>query len=347
MNASRTDDDYGRIAIMRYLKLFCLLFMFTCFCGSATYARDRFPINIAVEFTDHAASAYVAQVKGWFAEEGLKPTFYSYVTGMALASALGRGDIQAAYICLLPAITSYANARVPIKVVAGLHRHGYGLAVNPARIKTVADLEKPEIRIGCNKVGGPADAIIHKTIEKYNLDRDKILNKIQRMNPATQILAIRMGKLDAFFNCEHWPAMAEDAGFKMLLTSQDVWPGMQGSVLIVREELIKNHPEIVRKLVKITGRSIEWIKKNPQEAASSMSKQLQISGDKNSPSDAPEGAQKLKVTPETVRRSMARIEHSFTLDPAEVQRSIDFARNHAYIKNDFEAKDILDLRFSR
>lgn len=332
---------------MKHWKLFCLFIVLMLLFTSAAHTKEDFPINIAVEFTDHATSFYVAQQKGWFEEEGLKPTSYSYVTGMALASALGRGDIQAAYMCLLPAITAYANARVPIKVVAGLHRHGYGLAVDPARVRTVKDLERPDIRIGCNKAGGPADAIIHRTIEKYNLDREKILNKIQRMNPATQILAIRMGKLDAFFNCEHWPAMAEDAGFRMLLTSQDVWPNMQGSVLIVREDLIRNHPEVVRKLVRITGRSIEWIKKNPREAASIMSRQLQVTGDRNSPSDAPEGAQKLKVTPETILRSMARIEHSFTIDPAEVQRSLDFARRQGYIRNDVKATDLLDLRFCR
>jgi len=327
--------------------LFFALTLMVCLFNTAGYAKDSFPINIAVEFTDHAASAYIAQHKGWFEEEGIKPTFYSYVTGMALASALGRGDIQAAYMCLLPAITAYANAKVPIKVVSGLHKHGYGLAVNAEKVKTIKDLEKSDIRIGCNQVGGPADAIIHKTIEKYNLDRDKILNKIQRMNPATQIMAIRMGRLDAFFNCEHWPAMAEDAGFKMLLTSQDVWPGMQGSVLVVREEFIKNHPEIVRRLVKVTRNSIEWIKKNPQEAASIMSRQLQITGDKNSPSDVPKGANNLKITPETVLRSMARIEHSSHVDQTEVQKSIDFARQYGYIRASFSAKDILDLRFSK
>jgi NitT/TauT family transport system substrate-binding protein len=316
------------------------------FCYTAD-ARDDFPLKIAVEFSDHAASAYIAQHKGWFEEEGIKPTFFSYVTGMSLASALGRGDIQAAYICLLPAITAFANAKVPIKIVVGTHKHGYGLAVNPDRVKTIKDLEKPDIRIGCNKVGGPADAIIHKTIEKHNLNQDKILNKIQRMNPATQIMAIRMGKLDAFFNCEHWPAMAEDAGFKMLFTSQDLWPGMQGSVLIVRETLIKSHPEIVKKLVKVTRQSIEWIKKNPHEAASIMSRQLQLTGDKGSPSDAPEGAEKLKVTPETVLRSMARIEHSSYVDEREVQKSIDFAKQYGYVKAGFSARDILDLSFSQ
>ncbi len=332
---------------MKRIFFISIIAVMMCALSPLVHAKEDFPIKIAVEFTDHAVSAYIAKEKGWFEKEGIKPTFFSYVTGMSLASALGRGDIQAAYICLLPAITAYANAKIPIKIVTGLHKHGYGLAVNPSKVKTVKDLEKPDIRIGCNKVGGPADAIIHKTIEKFNLNRDKILNKIQRMNPATQILAIRMGKLDAFFNCEHWPAMAEDSGFKMLVTSQDIWPNMQGSVLIVKEELIKDHPDIVRKIVHITKSSIDWIKKNPKEAALIMSKQLQITGDKNFPSDAPEGVEKLIVTPETVLRSMKRIEHSTDIDAVEIQNNIDFALAHGYIGKGFSAKDLLDLRFSR
>lgn len=70
------------------------------------------PIGMAVEFMDHAACAYISQDRGWFEEEGLNLASYeSYVTGMALASALARGDIQVAYICLVPAISVYANAR--------------------------------------------------------------------------------------------------------------------------------------------------------------------------------------------------------------------------------------------
>ena len=67
--------------------------------------REEAPIGMAVEFMDHAACAYISQDKGWFEEEGLNLTSYeSYITGMALASALARGDIQVAYICLVPAI---------------------------------------------------------------------------------------------------------------------------------------------------------------------------------------------------------------------------------------------------
>lgn len=309
--------------------------------------EGKFPINLAVEYTDHAASAYIAHYKGWFDAEGFQPAIYSYVTGMNLAAALGRGDIQAAYICLLPAINAYANAKIPIKIVAGTHKHGYGLAVNPAKVKTVKDLEKPDIRIGSNQAGGPADAILHRTIEKYGLHRNAILRKVQRMNPANAIMAVRMGKLDALFNCEHWPAMAEDAGFKMLLTSQDVWPEMQGSVLIVKTELLRDHPEIVRKLVKITGKAIDWIRRHPQEAAWIMSRQLQIAGEKDSPPDAPAGAEKLLIAPATILRSMGRIEHSIEIDPVQVQKTINFAAQQNYIRNGFDAKNILDLRFAR
>jgi NitT/TauT family transport system substrate-binding protein len=124
--------------------------------------------------------------------------------------------------------------------------------VNPEKIKRVKDLEEPGIRIGCVREGGAVDVLLHKTIDKYNLNEKKILNNIQRMNPPKQVLAIKTGQLDAAFLPEQWVTMAEDLGFKMLLMSQDVWPEMQGSVLVVKEELIRDHPEVVEKLVKIS-----------------------------------------------------------------------------------------------
>jgi NitT/TauT family transport system substrate-binding protein len=67
-------------------------------------------VGMAVEFNDHAACAHVAKEKGWYKEEGLNFTAYeSYATGIRLASALARGDIQVAYICLSPGILAYSR----------------------------------------------------------------------------------------------------------------------------------------------------------------------------------------------------------------------------------------------
>jgi NitT/TauT family transport system substrate-binding protein len=318
------------------------------FCGCIPKQQGEAPIGMAVEFNDHAASAYIAQDKGWFEEEGLKLTTYeSYVTGMALAAALARGDIQVAYICLVPAINAYANAGVPIKVVAGTHKYGYGLVVNPEKIKTVKDLEKPGIRIGCVQVGGAVDVVLHKTIDKYGLDEEKVLNNVQRMNPPKQVLAIKTGQLDAAFLPEHWATMAEEFGFKMLLISQDIWPEMQGSVLVVKDDLINSHPELVRKLVEVTKRATEWGNQHPQEAAEIMARQLQAAGGEVLPAEVAGVVANLEITPEVLLRSMGRLEYTTDIDPKVVQETIDYLVGLGYIKKSFNAEDILDLSYLR
>jgi len=304
------------------------------------------PIGIAVEFMDHAACAYISQDKGWFEEEGLNLTSYeSYVTGMALASAFARGDIQVAYMCLIPAINVYANAKVPIKIVAGTHKYGYGLVVNPEKIKSVKDLEKPGIRIGCVSEGGSVDVLLHKTIDKYNLDEKKMLNNIQRMNPPKQVLTIKTGQLDAAFLPEQWATMAEDLGFKMLIMSQDVWPKMQGSVLVIKEELIRDYPEEARTLVKVLQKATDWINQHPQEAAEIVTRQLQEAGGSLFPVEIADITTKTEINPEVLLRSMNRLEYTTDIDPVVVQEAIDYAAQLGYIKSRFKAEDILDLSF--
>ena len=308
--------------------------------------KEEAPIGMAVEFMDHAACAYISQDKGWFEAEGLKlATYESYVTGMALASALARGDIEVAYVCLVPAINAYANAGVPIAIVAGTHKYGFGLVVNSNKVKTVKDLEKPGIRLGCVREGGAVDVLLHKIIDKYRLDEDKILNNVQRMNPPKQVLAIKMGQIDAALLPEQWATMAEEFGFKMLLMGQDIWPEMQGSVLVVKEDLMSNHPEVVRKLVKVSQRATDWGNQYPDEAAKVMARQLQAAGGEIFPATAVEAAARLEITPEVLLRSMGRLEYTTDIDPAIVQETIDYIAGLGYIKDSFNAEDILDLRF--
>jgi len=331
-------------------KLFILIALPTLVLpGIAGCSQDQEagkPIGVAVEFNSHAACAYIAQNKGYYEEAGLKLSAYeSYVTGTALAAALARGDIQVAYICLAPAISTYANAGVPIKIVAGTHKYGYGLAVNPDKIKTVQDLENTGIRIGCVQTGSAADVALQKIIDKYGLNWVKMTKNIQQMNPLKQMLAIQAGKLDAVFIPEHWATMAEDYGFKMLLTARDIWPKMQGSVLIVNDDLINSYPETVRKLVEASEKATDWANENPVEAAGIMARQLQSAGDQVFPTDVAETAKQLQITSDIMLRSMERLTYTTDIDPVIVQETIDYMVSLGYIKSSFKAEDILDLRF--
>jgi len=326
----------------KLLVLFLIVLVAIIPIGGCT-TQEEAAIGMAVEFMDHAACAYISQDKGWFEQEGLKLTAYeSYVTGMALASALARDEIQVAYICLVPALNVYANAGVPIKIVAGTHKYGYGLVVDPDKIKTVKDLEKPGIRLGCVREGGAVDVLMHKTIDKSNLDEAKILNNTQRMNPPQLVLAIKTGQLDAAFLPEQWATMAEELGFNMLLLSQDVWPQMQGSVLVVKSELIDNQPEVVKKLVTVSQKATDWVNEHPDEAAEIVARQLQAAGGETEAAEVTSG---LEITPGVLKRSMARLDYTTDIDPEVVQDTIDYIAGLGYIKNSFNAEDILDLTF--
>jgi len=308
--------------------------------------KDNKPIGMAVEFTDHAACAHIAKNKGWFKEAGLNVTsFDNYLTGMALAAGLARGDINVAYMCLIPAISAYANGKVPLKVVAGTHKYGYGLLVDPKKITTVSDLEKPGIRIGCPREGSSVDVLLHKMIDKYDLNERNVLGKIRRMPPSKVFLALKMGKLDAGFCCEQFPTMGEALGFKVLLTSQDLWPEMQGSVLIVKEELLRDHPEIVNTLVAVTKRGIQYIHQHPDDAATIAAQELSVNGGRVCPLGIGKNTADPDITPEIISRSLTtRMKFTTDIDPVKVQGYIDYMAKLGYLKR-FNAEEILDLRF--
>ena len=334
--------------LTRYAVLFLIISIYGGF--SPVSAREKSgnsrPIGMAVEFTDHAACAYIALDKGWYAQAGLKLSSYkSYATGTALAAALARGDIQAAYICLVPAINVYVNAKVPIKIVAGTHRYGYGLVVDPDKIHAVRDLEKPGIRIGCVREGGAVDILLHKTMDNYRLNRKKILLKVQRMSPPSQLLAIKMHRLEAAFLPEQWASMAEAAGFKMLLTAKDLWPGMQGSVLVVKKGLIEAYPETVRKLVKVTQRATRWVNREPIRAALIMHRRFTIEAERCLPSRVSQAAAGFGMDSRILLRSMKRLEYTVRIEPKEVQKEIDYMYHLGYLTADPRAEGLMDLSF--
>ena len=329
----------------KFLLLLLIGFLILVSLGEGA-AQEETPLGMAVEFTDHAACAYISLDKGWFEEEGLSLTTYeSYETGMALAAALARGDIQVAYMCLVPAIDVFDNAKVAIKIIAGTHKYGYGLVVNPDKVKTIQDLEKPDIRLGCVREGGAVDVLLHKVIDKYNLKEEKIISNIRRMSPPKQILAIQSGQLDAAFLPEQWSTMAEEFGFRMLLMSQEVWPGMQGSVLVVKEELIKNHPDLVKKLVRVSQRASNWVNQYREEAAKVVARQLQKAGGSLFPVEDADLVSKIEITLKVLLKSMSRLEYTTDIDPVVVQEAIDYVAQLGYIKSSFKAGDILDLSF--
>ncbi|KAF5414607.1 MAG: hypothetical protein C5S49_06840 [Candidatus Methanogaster sp.] len=295
------------------------LLILTILTTGCTQKDDAQSIGMAVEFNNHAACAYVAQENGWYEDEGINLTTYeSYATGMRLTSALARGDMKVAYICLSPAILAYDRG-VPIRIVSGTHKHGYGLVASPD-ITNISDLNGATI--GCVREGGMVDLLLNRMIQEYDL-KDV---RIQRMDPLKQVIALETGRIDAAFLPEHHATVAESKGFMMLITSHELWHEMQGSVLVVKRELIEDDPETVRSLVRVTERATIWINVNPDDASLIL-------------------AEELDTDPEIIRRSISRLNYTTEIDPASIQEVIDFMAELGYIEEGMKAEDMIDTGF--
>ncbi len=302
--------------VLLRMGLLVLLILAVLATGCVEKSSD---IGMAVEFNDHAACAYVAKENNWYEDEGIDLTTYeSYATGMQLTSALARGDIQVAYICLSPAILAYSRG-VPVVIVAGSHKHGYGLVASPG-ITNISDLNGATI--GCVREGGMVDILLNRMIREYDL-KDV---RIQRMEPLKQVIALETGRIDAAFLPEHHATAAESNGFNMLITSHELWDDMQGSVLIVKRELIEDDPETVRKLVLVTQRATDRINDDPDEAAAVL-------------------AEELDTELEIIKKSMSRLNYTTQIDARSVQEMIDYMVELGYIEEGMRAEDMLDTTF--
>lgn len=327
-----------------YVVISCFLLLMAG-CGQTqtkTFNQEGMDLNAAVEYTDHAASFYYAQGKNLFQENNININDVKvYASGVGVAAAFTKGGFDFSYMCLIPAIYTYANGGVPIKIIAGTHKDGYGLVVNSAKIKNLRDLEKSDIKIANGPKGTPTDFLQMLLIEKENLDSEKVMANTVRMNAAKQLMALRNGIVDAVFVPEHFAAMAASfPGMTMLTSSRDIWPDMQGSVMVVTNDLLQTKPEVVAKLKEINKKSIDMINENPQEAAAIVARNLNINqGMVKEETQSLEA--NLEVTTEIVSKSMTNLRSTPDINLQDVQAVIDKMHALGYINKTFDAAEIM------
>lgn len=307
--------------------------------GSPT-TKEYENVNIAVEFNNHAAAAYIAKHFDWYKENGLNATtFNSYVTGVALANALARGDVDAAYICLGPALIAYSKG-VDIVIVSGTHLYGYSI-VTRQEITTPRDLDGK--KVGIVEAGSNADILFQMTAKKYGLDLKNV--DVRRGNPPLLTTLLWTGQVDAIVVPEHWATMASSKeGFHVLLKSQDVWSGMQGSVLIVKRELLEKKPEVVEKLVKITERGIKFIEENKEQAAeitvNELGKAYPMGVEPNVVGEVSKA-----LSPSLMSESMRNLNYTRKLDLNSINQYVELLYELGYIENKIDVNKIVDTRF--
>ncbi|MCK9631278.1 MAG: ABC transporter substrate-binding protein [Methanoregula sp.] len=304
--------------------------------GTATTPSTAAPVKelrIGYQPSTHQMAAITALEKGWFKED-LAPLGVVNISDKVFPSgppemaAMLAGEIDVAYVGAAPVLTALSQG-LDAKIVAGVNTQGSDLVV-----RNDIDYKGPEslkgLTIATFQVGSIQDTVLRDWLNKNNLTPDKDVF-IKGMGPGDAVTAITAGKVDAIFLPTPSPSTVVNQGKgKVVVHSGEMYPNHTCCVLVVSGKLIREHPEIVRQIIKTNDRAVLWNQQNIDEAAVIYST-------------------KTGAKLEDVKSSLAEWDGNWASDPnIIVEPVLDYAKIQyelGYIKKPLTRDEIFDLTF--
>src|ERR1700723_1140542 len=173
-----------------------------------------------------------------------------------IKEALISNRVQAAFIVAPVALAPRAQG-VPIKIVYLGHCYGSAFVVRKdGPIKTFADMRGHNGAIPSRF--SDERLLVFRAMKAYGIKPSEI--KMIEMAPPDVAGALNAKAIDSFVMGEPFPSQAEMAGFgRVLFQAREYWPDYMSCILVVRQDLIDNRPEVVQTLIDGIARSGLWL----------------------------------------------------------------------------------------
>ena len=181
-----------------------------------------------------------------------------------VVSALEAKQIQATFM-IVPLAMKLREQGVPVKICYLGHRDGSEIVVGKnSSYRSLQDLKGKKVAIP--SLYSNQNFVFHKLMEDYGMKPEDISFIV--LPPPDMPTSLASGAIDAYFVGEPFCAKAELDGIgRILYYARDIWPNFISCALVVHEDLIKDHPEIVQDLVRGIAQSGAWAETHRAEAA--------------------------------------------------------------------------------
>ncbi|MDD5108250.1 MAG: ABC transporter substrate-binding protein [Candidatus Omnitrophica bacterium] len=248
------------------------IFLVLVVSGCVQQPKKLTKVNIAFQSWVGYGPFYLGQEKGFFKDEGIDLIFVDEQSdgGRRDAFKAGMLDCEAGTIDLL---VSKKSQDTPIVAVLEIDRSfgGDAVVVNK-EIKNLEDLIGKKIVFSRDNVG---EAFIAYLFYKNGLSLKDIT--IVSCSPEDVASSFLNEDAVAVVTWEPWVSKALSKPGAYILISSKEAPGIIIDTLNVREQLVKNNPELVKALMRAWFRSVGYYKKHPEEANRIIAKYFNIS----------------------------------------------------------------------
>jgi NitT/TauT family transport system substrate-binding protein len=250
--------------------------------GAVDKAAEKVTLRLGYFPNITHASALVGVEKGIFAEKlGSNVTLATsaFNAGPAAVEAIFNGAIDATYIGPNPAINAFAKSNgEAIRVISGATSGGAYLVVNPS-INKPADLKGK--KIATPQLGNTQDVALRSWLKANKLSADTQgggdVSIVPQENGQT-LEAFKSGLISGAWVPEPWATrLLQEAKAKVLLDEKTLWPGGQyvTTHLMVRTGFLKDHPDVVKRLLEGQVAATDFVNASPAEAKTLVNQGIQ------------------------------------------------------------------------
>ena len=215
-------------------------------------------VHVAIPAVSPASTTFVvAKDRGYYREEGLEVEMIVMPSAIATQALIG-GNVKFTTVggAGLPPILRGASLRF---LFTTFNRPMFWLYAKP-EIRSVPDLKGK--RIGVSSLGSGPDSLLRDLLKKHGIDGGREVFIMPMGSGIARFAALKAGSVDASMLSIPSNFMAQEAGFRELLSFiEQEWVELQGSVL-ASEQLLESDPVLVEKFLRAGLKGFRYFRDN-------------------------------------------------------------------------------------
>ncbi len=292
-------------------------------CGKKEEAKE---VNIGYFNNVTHAQALYMKAEGTLAEalgDDVSVTWTAFNAGPAEVEALFSGDIDIGYIGPVPAITANVRSDGDVSILSGATLAGAELLrAAGSDIEEVADLDGKTVAIP--QIGNTQHLCLLKLLEDNGLSTTEEGGTVNvaAVDNADVRNMMDQGNIDAALVPEPWGSTLEESGAEIVLDYDEVYRGgdYPVAVVVVRNDFLKDNPELVKKFLKAHEETTGYISENSGEAAKIVNEEINAATGKSLDGAILESAfAKIQISTEVSREAMEDFE-KISLEQGFIQK---------------------------
>lgn len=280
--------------------------------GKKTDGLDEVKVGYFANVT-HATALVGLRDGGEIPRElgGTKASTQVFNAGPAAVEALNAKAVDMTWVGPSPSVNGFAKSGGRnLRIVAGATSGGASLVVNPEKVPSLRSLEGK--RIATPQLGNTQDVALLDFLAGRGLrvspDTGKGDVSVLRQDNKEIPTTFQQGGIDGAWVPEPTASSIVARGGKVLLNEKKLWKHGRfvTTNLVVRQEFLEEHPDVVEAVVRGSVRANAWIRAHPDRAKKHINTALERDSGRPLPKDVLDSAfEDIDVTDDPLAATLA------------------------------------------